>query len=59
MTKRKMKIQRKYTYNKTFRNYPKIGPSIRLQGDWLSQAGFSSGQTINIEIHEKMLVITI
>lgn len=59
MTKRKLKIQRKYTYSKSVRNYPNINPSITLAGNWLRQAGFTSGQNITIEVHEKMLVITL
>lgn len=59
MTKRKLKIQRKYSYTKAVRNYPNVNPSITLAGNWLRQAGFSSGQDITIEVHNRMLIITL
>lgn len=55
---RKLTIQRKYTFRK-FQNMPTINPSINLQGQWLKKAGFYSGQSINIEVFEKMLIISL
>lgn len=59
MTKRKMKIQSKYSYTKAVRNYPNVNPSITLAGNWLRKAGFASGDNITIEVHNRMLIITL
>ncbi len=55
---RKLKISRKYRETKTH-NYPTISPRIVLQGSWLKQAGFASGQSLSVEVHEKMLILTL
>lgn len=58
MKNRKLKISRRYRETKT-RNFPTISPRIILQGNWLKQAGFASGQSLTVEVHEKMLILTL
>ncbi len=59
-SKRKIKISRHYKYKKSNPFFPDtIAPKLTLQGDWLKQAGFTSGQTVSIEIFESMLIITV
>ncbi|MEA5458691.1 SymE family type I addiction module toxin [Arcicella sp. LKC2W] len=56
---RKIKISKKYRYNKSNLDIPVISPKLLLQGEWLKQAGFSSTNTVSVEIFNKMLVITV
>jgi Toxin SymE, type I toxin-antitoxin system len=57
---RKLKISRHYRYKKSNPFFPDtIAPKLTLQGDWLKEAGFSSGQSVTVEILDKMLVITV
>jgi hypothetical protein len=57
---RRIKISRHYRYKKSNPFFPNtIAPKLLLQGDWLKSAGFSSGQSVCVEIHPKMLVITV
>ena len=58
-SQRKIKISRKYRYTKFNQNIPVISPRLLLQGEWLKQAGFSSGQSVGIEIFNQMLIITV
>lgn len=55
---RKLTVSRKYSFRK-YQNMPTINPSIKLQGEWLKQAGFAIGQKVSIEIFESMLIITV
>lgn len=56
---RKLKVSRKYRYNKTNYDIPVISPKLVLQGEWLKQAGFSTTQSVMVEIHNQMLIITV
>jgi Toxin SymE, type I toxin-antitoxin system len=56
---RKIKISRKYRYNKSNHQIPVISPKLVLQGEWLKQAGFSTTHSVMVEIHNQMLVITV
>lgn len=56
---RKIKVSRKYRYNKSNLDTPVISPKLLLQGEWLKKAGFSSQNTVCVEIHQKMLIITV
>lgn len=57
---RKLKISRHYKYSKHNEIFPSgISPRLTLQGDWLKEAGFSTGQSVTVEILNKMLVITV
>ena len=59
-TNRRIKISRHYRYKKSNPFFPDtIAPKLLLQGDWLKKAGFSSGQSVSVEIHNQMLIITV
>lgn len=55
---RKITVSRKYSYRKT-QIMPDIRPSIKLQGEWLKQAGFKTGHTVTVEVFESMLILTL
>ena len=52
---RQLKVQPKVRRN--FRK-PIVVPEIRLCGQWLSEAGFQYGKTVNVQIEGGRLVIT-
>ncbi len=52
---RQLKVQPKY--RRKFRK-ANIVPEIRLCGQWLSEAGFQYGKTVNVQIDGGKLVIT-
>ena len=56
---RKIKLSRKIRFNKSNLDIPVISPKLLLQGEWLRQAGFSSTNTVSVEIFDKMLVVTV
>ena len=59
-SQRKIKMSRHYKYKPTNPYFPSsISPKLVLSGDWLKKAGFSAGQSVRVEIHKEMLVITV
>lgn len=57
-SKRNLTVSRKYSYRKT-QMMPDVRPAIKLQGEWLRQAGFNQGQTVSVEIFDGMLIVTV
>jgi Toxin SymE, type I toxin-antitoxin system len=59
-SQRKIKMSRHYKYRPENPYSPSsINPKLVLSGDWLKQAGFNAGQSVTVEILDKMLVITV
>ena len=57
---RRIKVSRHYKYAQKNPFFPSgISPKLVLKGDWLQQAGFRAGEAVQIEIFDKMLVVTI
>lgn len=52
-----MRSTRNMTVYQFYRTPDKCTSQIRLQGDWLSSAGFSPGTKITVQVEEGRLVI--
>ena len=58
-SQRKIKMSRHYKYRPENPYSPSaINPKLVLSGDWLKKAGFNPGQSVTVEIHAEMLIIT-
>lgn len=37
---------------------PSIHPKLTIQGKWFNNAGFEIGEKVNVQIHQKKIIIT-
>ncbi len=51
---RKLKLQPEYS-PRAYRS--RIVPSLKLSGVWLEQSGFNIGETVQVTVKEKELII--
>ena len=57
LTNRKLKVYPKFMQRSYHNNV--VFPEIRLAGKWLADVGFECGKTVQVEVSESKLVITI
>jgi hypothetical protein len=55
--RRSLKISSKFTRTLTRNRFFKIIPEIRLQGQWLQDAGFIEGGRVQVDISHKCIII--
>ncbi|MFZ5551574.1 MAG: SymE family type I addiction module toxin [Bacteroidota bacterium] len=53
---RKLKIHPKF-YSRTYKTV--VYPEIRLSGKWLQEAGFTSGNSVQVDCRKNKIIITV